>query len=502
MIATFRSNEIERFRSLVTQMLGLHFDESKTEFLANVLRRRVEAAGGTTHQYLGAADTHSAKEVGELARELTVGETYFFRNKDQFRAFSEVCVPVSMGARRDRKTISVLSAGCASGEEAYTIAILLRELVADLSWTIKITGIDLNPGAIEKAKLARYSPWALRETTPDVQRRWFQAQGREWTLDASVRDAVDFQVANLMEDNPNLWAPASYDVVFCRNVTMYFTAERAAQVVARIYRSLVPSGFLFLGHAETLRSLSTDFRLRHTHETFYYQRSDESQGATRDVRESATNGGISAPPIENVPLDAQSWIDAIARASERIEVLAQPKIDVSGKRQIEATHPDLRTAFDLLRQERYSAALDLIAAQDATDPDVVLLRAVLLIHGGDLATAETECRKLLAIDELHGGAHYLCALCREGVGDYQGAIEHDQTAAYLDDSFAMPRIHLGIMARKRGDNDVAQRELAQALILLQQEDSSKLLLFGGGFSREALVALCRAEMTNCKGTKL
>jgi chemotaxis protein methyltransferase CheR len=102
---------------------------------------------------------------------------------------------------------------------------------------------------------------------------------------------------------------------------------------------------------------------------------------------------------------------------------------------------------------------------------------------------------------LNTGAHYLIALCRESAGDRRGAIEHDQTAIYLDATFAMPRLHLGLMARRAGDRETARRELKYALTLLKREDASRLLLFGGGFGRDALAALCRAELDSAGSTR-
>ena len=131
---------------------------------------------------------------------------------------------------------------------------------------------------------------------------------------------------------------------------------------------------------------------------------------------------------------------------------------------------------------------------------MILLRAVLLTHGGDLAAAERLCAEVLKIDQMSAGAHYLTALCREDAGDRAGATDHDQVAAYLDPVFAMPRLHLGLLARRTGERDRARRELGEALVLLQREDASRLLLFAGGFGREGLIALCRAELASCGGT--
>ncbi|MEI9985900.1 MAG: hypothetical protein WDN69_23580 [Aliidongia sp.] len=162
---------------------------------------------------------------------------------------------------------------------------------------------------------------------------------------------------------------------------------------------------------------------------------------------------------------------------------------------------DPTPALDLMRRERFAEALSHVRTRppETGDPDALLLEAMLLTHGGHLAEAEMACRRLLALDELNAGAHYVLALCREHAGEAVVAAEHDRVAAYLDPGFAMPRLHLGLLARRSGDREAAQRELTQALFLLEREDSARLLLFGGGFNREALVALCNSALKECGG---
>jgi chemotaxis protein methyltransferase CheR len=155
-----------------------------------------------------------------------------------------------------------------------------------------------------------------------------------------------------------------------------------------------------------------------------------------------------------------------------------------------------------LREERFTEALEMMQGlppESGRDPDVLLLRAALQTHRGRLTDAEDACKRLLDVDELSAGAHYLLALCREGAGDQTSAVSHDQVAIYLDPSFAMPHLHLGLLARRTADWATAQRELGHALVLLQREDSSRLLLFGGGFGRETLMAVCRTELLTCGG---
>jgi chemotaxis protein methyltransferase CheR len=127
------------------------------------------------------------------------------------------------------------------------------------------------------------------------------------------------------------------------------------------------------------------------------------------------------------------------------------------------------------------------------------LEATLLTHSGRLDAAEDACLRLLLADEFNAGAHYVLALCREHAGQRERACEHDRVAAYLDPDFAMPRLHLGLLAGREGDHTAARNELQQALRLLKREDPSRLLLFGGGFNREALMALCLSKLKESGG---
>jgi chemotaxis protein methyltransferase CheR len=406
--------------------------------------------------------------------------------------------------------LRILSAGCASGDEPYTLAILMRERILGAETNVSIRAVDVNAAALERAVRGRYTAWSLRETPPDAQRRWFAAEGREFVLDPSVRALVTFDERNLTDGGSDLWLPNSYDVIFCRNVMMYFTADEAQALVDRLTAALVPGGFLFLGHAETLRGLSQDFHLCHTHDTFYYQRKD---GASAASAPAGFDPGLpwraKARPTTTpaaLPLAGDTtWINAVSDATQRIKALAErPRSDDSGRRNpVPARNgADMATALELLKRERFIDALQLLddaPAETSADADGLLLRAVLLTHSGQIAAAETVCARLLALDELSAGAHYILAQCREAAGDRRGAQEHDQAAVYLDPTFAMPRLHLGLMARRLGDRDTAQRELEQAARLLPREDASRLLLFGGGFTRESLLSLCHAEWLSAGG---
>jgi chemotaxis protein methyltransferase CheR len=491
-------HDLERFRAALVGRIGLYFDDARLGFLGEVLQRRLVQLGRPSNAYLDDLERcPSASEIGALARELTVGETYFFRNSEQFHALAEVALPERMRDRRGPGELRLLSAGCSSGEEAYSIAIVARETVADPAWDVLVRAVDINPAALEKAAAARYSSWAFRDTSTEMQRKWFRPDGREMRLEETVRRVVRFEAGNLAEPNPDLWPAATYDVIFCRNVLMYFAPEEMRLTIERIAHALVPGGFLFLGHVETLRGVSDAFHLRHTHGTFYYQRKDD--------REFARSIGLKTPqhtPPQQIAVFDATWVETIRAASERVAALV-PSTPAGSARAVPAAW-DTAPVLDLLRQERFADALDHLRGgppEAERDPDTLLLEAALLVQSGQLVAAEIACRRLILIDELNAGAHYVLALCREHAGDRDGAGEHDRIAAYLDPAFAMPRLHRGLLARRAGDQDIARRELGQALVLLKREDAARLLLFGGGFNREALIALCETALMDCGGRR-
>jgi chemotaxis protein methyltransferase CheR len=497
-------SDVERFRAAIVQQIGLQFDDGKLAFLGDVLCRRLNRLSCSSASYLGRLEEAASRgELSALAQELTIGETYFFRHNDQFRALAEVVLPERMCARENSRTLRLMSAGCASGEEAYSLAIVAKETVVDPSWHVAIEAIDLNPVVLEKAARARYSPWALREAPAEVQRKWFRSESRELIVDETVRTAVHFDRRNLASDDPELWQPGGNDVIFCRNVLMYFAPEQMRAAIARMAQSLAPGGYLFLGHAETLRGISDEFHLRHSHDTFYYKRKDEIGPARPQTHPVMTAAGFRAPPaMTQKAALSTAWVDTIRQASERVAAL----VSSASPRSLEAPRPRtgwrLAPVFDLLRHERLREALDYVCngpPQIGSDPDVLLIKAVLQAQSGQVAAAEDACQRLLLIDELNAGAHYVLALCREHSGESARAIEHDRLAAHLDPAFAMPRLHCGLLARRSGDRDLARRELAQALVLLKREDVSRLLLFGGGFSRDALIALCQSAVAESGG---
>ena len=496
---------VDRFRTFVSDRLGLRFEDGKVGDLVEYLRRRIAATGLRSFDAYLARLTDAATMPAELRAigdQLTVGETYFFRNPNHFRAVRE---QVLMRAQGRERALRILSAGCASGEEAYTLAIIVREALGDAA-RARILGIDINPTLLERARRGRYTPWSLRATPLEAQERWFRSADGHFELDESVRTSVSFEERNLMEDDAGFWCAGAFDLIFCRNVLIYFSSEAVRAAVARFAGALAPGGHLFLGDAENLRAQSHDFHLHHTHDTFYYQLRDAAEPRPKVRPPSLPPTAAAAHPPAFVDPDV-SWVSAIHGAAERIERLGRAHHEPTpATARASLVTPvaewDLAGAHRLLQEERYAevhAALDALPAEAGQDPDVQLMRASIRASLGDVAGAMEACRAVLALDELSAGAHYLLALCEEHQGDLESAVRHDQTALYLDASFAMPRLHLGRLAKRLGDTDTARGELTRALELLAREDVARIVMFGGGFRRETLLQVCRGELLACGG---
>ncbi|MBV8464536.1 MAG: chemotaxis protein CheR, partial [Burkholderiales bacterium] len=229
---TLPSNrEIERFRQLLEQHLGWQTEDGRADSLANALAGRAAALGCSCAAYLDRLSSAASAELPVLARELTITETYFMRYGDQFIAFAELALPECLARRPEGVPVRVLSVGCASGEEPYSLAIAVREWRPLAAAQVAITAADINPAMLERARRARYSSWSLRELSPELLERWFVPEGQGFALVPDITSSVSFEQLNLANDDAAFWQPARFDIIFCRNLLMYFTPAQAQAAV-------------------------------------------------------------------------------------------------------------------------------------------------------------------------------------------------------------------------------------------------------------------------------
>ncbi len=273
--------EYRLFSEWLVERFGLRFGPEKKDILRSRLEPRRAALGFDTFEQLYFhLKFHPDREV-ELERltpHLTNNESYFFRERGQLDLLRD---EVLENTRRrleaeGRRELRVLSAGCASGEEAYTLAILVRQSgLYRPPWSSRLLGVDLDPQALQRAECAQYTRNAFRRLEPAVRERYFSAveEGR-WKLDREIREMVGFRRANLSDP---AWARAlpPQDVVFCRNVLIYFDEESLKRAVEGLYRALIPGGYLFLGHAESLSRVPTPLVAERRPGAIFYRRPED-----------------------------------------------------------------------------------------------------------------------------------------------------------------------------------------------------------------------------------
>jgi chemotaxis protein methyltransferase CheR len=274
--------EFRLIRDLIHGHSGLFFDNDSKYLLEKRLGRRLPL-----HQLYGYRDYYhflrynrgKEQELSDIMDILTTNETYFFREAFQLRAFTDEIIPEIMAEKEKRgdRSLRIWSAGCSSGEEPYTIAMLLMEM-GFKGWRVEIIGADISHRVLQLARKAVYGKSSFRATDEAYIRRYFQEQDGSYKIADKVKELVTISHLNLFDEN-RLALLGKMDIIFCRNVIIYFDQMAKKKVVEVFYRMLREGGYLLLGHSESLMNISTAFILRHLQNDMVYQKPRIGGGA-------------------------------------------------------------------------------------------------------------------------------------------------------------------------------------------------------------------------------
>jgi chemotaxis protein methyltransferase CheR len=274
-------------RDFIHDYCGIFFDDGSKFLLERRLNRRLEQ-----HQLRNFAeyyhflryDRRREDEIVVLVDNLTTNETYFFRENAQLRAFSEEILPELRQQNAARRRLRIWSAGCSTGEEPYTIAILVLES-GDWwrDWQVEILGSDINQRVLHTARKGVYKQGSHRATPPDMLRKYFVEEGKgDYRISDAVRQFVSFSYVNLLDPYKTSLI-RDLDIVFCRNVIIYFDREAKKKVIASFYDKLRDGGFLLLGHSESLINISPAFTLRTLRNDMVYQKPVRIRAGEQDA---------------------------------------------------------------------------------------------------------------------------------------------------------------------------------------------------------------------------
>jgi chemotaxis protein methyltransferase CheR len=262
-------------RDFVHGYCGIYFDDSSKFFLERRLLRRIEQHRLTSFEeyyHFLRYDRKREEELAVLIDNLTTNETYFFRESAQLKAFSEEILPELRQTCADRKSLRIWSAGCSTGEEPYTIAMLLLES-GDWwrDWQVEILGSDINQRVLHTARKGVYKKNAHRATDRAMLTKYFIEEKGDYRIIDNVKELVSFSSVNLLDPYKTSLI-ANMDVIFCRNVIIYFDKEAKKKVIESFYQKLRAGGYLLLGHSESLINISNAFELRTLKNDMVYQK--------------------------------------------------------------------------------------------------------------------------------------------------------------------------------------------------------------------------------------
>jgi chemotaxis protein methyltransferase CheR len=263
--------EFKALQDFIYQKSGMFFPLSRKHYIEQKVMKRMAALRyDSFNDYLNILKQELIRtEIINLFNEITVNETFFFRDLPQLEVLERHILPE---ARKNGKTrLNILSAGCSSGEEPYTISIIMREKFPQLSYNI--TGVDISNLVVAKAMRGEYTEYAVRFVPKDYKRKYFSLinNGNYKFLD-QYKNNVKFQKLNLMELENGSLKPSAFDVIFCRYVLIYFDKDSKQKVISSFYNKIANNGYLILGNSESLFSVSSDFKMLHFPSAIIYNR--------------------------------------------------------------------------------------------------------------------------------------------------------------------------------------------------------------------------------------
>lgn len=494
----FSDDLLARFAGWVADQLGLHFGpERRSDLQRGLEAARQECGFEDVAAFLTwlMAGPLSRQQTEVLARHLTVGETYFFRDKRGWEILeTEVLPPLLQTRRQSDRRLRLWSAGCATGEEPYTLAILLTRMIPDWpDWAITILGTDINPQALEHAAQAEYGEWSFRDAPSWLKDGCFRqvAPGR-YRLDPRVRRLVTFTALNLASDvYPSLLSNTNaMDVIVCRNVMLYFSPEQACKAVSRLHRCLVEGGWLVGSPTEGAYLSGSGLTPVFFPGAILYRKATAkpAAGGTRAAKETkpaiAFGHRLSQRPgktTANRPRPLAASVRAASEPADNAAAVFQRALD----------------AYREGRSTEAAAALERLAAQQPDSAEACDLLTRLHADQGKLDQALLWSDRAIAADKLNPQHHYLRATILQELGQWEQAAASLQRALYLDHEFVVAHFALGSLTLRRGQAASARRHFANALELLAASPADAIVPASEGVTagrlREIIAAMAALE---------
>jgi len=497
------SNTLALFSRFIARTMGLQTKDERLSELAQKVESLSRDFGYEDPEacmlWLMSAPL-SREQADILSRALTIGETYFFRDPRSFQALEKHILPEIIRNRRTGgKCLRIWSAGCSTGEEPYSIAILLSRILPDPeSWNIMLLATDINPAALEKGRQGVYGNWSFRDAPPWLMDYFRKRKDGRFEIIPRIRKMVRFNYLNLAEDSyPSLLnSTNAIDIIFCRNVMLYFAPTLIEKVTVKFHNALQDGGWLFVSPTEASCRTFDGFSCQRFPGAFAYRKGDWN-GENRELWPYATDlpawpaavltAGtprqilhelpVALPPLPAVPVPAADTLaesrDAAEKSSSRDRYLEAIALYDEGSYEAAA----VKVREFLAAREDNADALELLAKSYA--------------NLGKLAEARQCCEDAINADKLRAHNHYLLSIILEEQGELDEAAAALKRALYIDQDFVLAHFALGNMNRQAGKMKEAERNFGNALQILEKREPCEVLVDAEGMTAGRLAEIIR-----------
>jgi chemotaxis protein methyltransferase CheR len=452
-----------KLKGRVIERTGHFYYQDKDDLLWERVRKRLNATGlRDSAQYLALLNDPASGEAewARLEAEITIGETFFFRYAEQFTALRGTILPEIIERKSAERRLRVWSAGCATGAEPYSLAILIRQLLGEkvADWRVSILGTDINEGFLATARRAQFGKWALRSVSPEEKAGYFTPADQEkWQLRPEFRSLVRFERHNLLSllDGTSPLQFTEFDLILCRNVLIYFHPDTVTRIVGALRDCLLEDGWMLLGHAEPNPTFGSMMQALSLPGTVAYRRSGSAE---------AFVSAIGSPPSPE-----PAWTPSVPAAIET----KKPA------RKEPAPRPPPAKARP--------------AVLPNGSPDTLLAEIRRKADAGDFQAAHSLCLQALLDQPLNPVVHFYQGLISQALKRPMEAQQAFRRSIYLDKSFAMAHYHLGLQLLADGQPG-AGRALANAARIAGSMPEDQVLAEADGATAKDLRNLIRLHL--------
>lgn len=496
-VSSLAEVELTAFKRLLLEHSGLHFSQHNRRILERGLMRRIQALRMESlpayFNFLTATPVNY-DEMNKLLGLLTVGETSFFRYRSHREALLNCVIPKLVKQNKSHGKLRIWSAGCSTGEEPYSLAIMLLDNFPELvDWDIRILATDINKRALRQAREGLYGERSLRTMEDSLRQRYFEKVDDYFLLSANVKRMVRFDYLNLQTDNfpAEHNATGNIDLLLCSNVLIYFELETIRRIVEKFSQALKPQGYLFMGHAETMQNVSDQFQRHHQNNAFFYQRKEGVVAARSVSDEMLAKRALSAETAARVSAKVRKTSIAAEVAATKT---ALPETEKIARRDPGQLYRDALTAFDHEKFDQSAKLFEQVLEQQPTNPKALVGKGLLLANQGNYSDARICCARAIRENDLLPEAYLLRGLILDMEGFLERALVEYQKVLWLDPAFVMAHYLSAKVHGRLADAEKKLRSLRNTVRTLEQTADQSLIPFSGGLSRGVFLEIVRSEL--------